>query len=68
VTLASNATHDVVIIGSGVGGAAVAFTLADSGARILILERGERLPREAENWSAEAVFAEQRYRTTETLV
>ena len=66
MTLASNATHDVVIIGSGVGGAAVAFTLADSGARILILERGERLPREAENWSAEAVFAEQRYRTTET--
>jgi choline dehydrogenase-like flavoprotein len=58
--------HDIVIIGSGVGGAAVAFTLADSGARILILERGERLPREAENWSAEAVFAEQRYRTTET--
>jgi choline dehydrogenase-like flavoprotein len=55
--------YDVVIIGSGVGGGAVALTLAGSGARILILERGERLPREVQNWSAEAVFAEQRYRT-----
>jgi len=59
-------SYDVVIIGSGVGGGSVALTLAGTGARILILERGERLPREAENWSPEAVFVEQRYRTRET--
>jgi len=58
--------YDVVIIGSGVGGAAVAHTLAGSGARILVLERGERLPREAQNWSAQAVFVDHRYRSTET--
>ncbi|HJP98972.1 MAG TPA: NAD(P)-binding protein, partial [Rhodanobacteraceae bacterium] len=63
--VASSEPYDVVIIGSGVGGAAVAHILADSGARILILERGERLPREAQNWSPEAVFVEQRYRTTD---
>lgn len=58
-------SYDVVIIGSGIGGGAVAFSLAGTGARVLILERGERLPREAENWSPEAVFVEQRYRTCE---
>ncbi|HZF24220.1 MAG TPA: FAD-dependent oxidoreductase, partial [Burkholderiales bacterium] len=54
VSVEANGSYDVVVIGSGVGGGAVAFTLADTGARILILERGERLPREAENWSPEA--------------
>jgi choline dehydrogenase-like flavoprotein len=57
---------DVVIIGSGVGGGCVAASLADTGARILILERGERLPREPQNWDPEGVFVENRYRTTET--
>jgi len=66
VSVGTSESYDVVIIGSGVGGGAVAITLAGSGARILILERGERLPREAENWSPQAVFAEQRYRTRET--
>ncbi len=66
MSVAANGSYDVVIIGSGVGGGAVALALAGTGARILILERGERLPREAENWSPEAVFVEQRYRTHET--
>ena len=34
---------DVIIIGSGIGGATVAASLASSGRRIMILERGERL-------------------------
>ena len=62
----STPDYDVVIIGSGVGGGCAAITLAPSGARILILERGERLPREPQNWDAEAVFVEQRYRTQDT--
>ena len=57
---------DVVIIGSGVGGSAVAWQLASTDARILIIERGDDLPREAENWDAEAVFGQLRYRTRET--
>jgi len=57
---------DVAIIGSGVGGGCVALSLAGTGARVLILERGQRLPREPQNWDPEAVFVENRYRTTET--
>lgn len=63
-----NMDYDVVIIGSGVGGGAIALSLADSGARILIVERGERLPREPENWNAESVFVQQRYRSKERWV
>jgi choline dehydrogenase-like flavoprotein len=66
MSVTAEGSYDLVIIGSGVGGGAVALTLAGTGASILILERGERLPREAENWSPEAVFVEQRYRTHET--
>jgi choline dehydrogenase-like flavoprotein len=58
--------HDVVIIGSGVGGGAIANQLAGAQARVLILERGPYLPREPENWDIEAVFCDDRYRTTET--
>ena len=54
---------DVVIIGSGAGGATLAQRLAPTGKSILILERGEHLPREAENWSPKAVFIDNRYRT-----
>lgn len=57
---------DVCIIGSGVGGSAVAWSLAPAGARVLVLERGEHLPREPENSDPEAVFGQLRYRTTDT--
>jgi choline dehydrogenase-like flavoprotein len=56
---------DILIIGSGMGGGTLARALAGSGVRVLLLERGEFLPREAENWSAEAVFLQNRYKTKE---
>ncbi|MDQ1850360.1 GMC family oxidoreductase [Gemmobacter fulvus] len=59
-------TADIVIIGSGVGGTAVAHQLAGSGAKILILERGDFLPDEPQNSDAEAVFGQQRYKTRDT--
>lgn len=59
-------SYDVVIVGSGVGGGAVALQLAGSSARVLVLERGPELPREPQNWSPEAVFCDQRYRCDET--
>jgi choline dehydrogenase-like flavoprotein len=58
--------YDVVIIGSGVGGGAVALQLAGSHAKVLILERGPALPRESQNWDPEAVFCERRYHAKET--
>jgi choline dehydrogenase-like flavoprotein len=54
---------DVIIIGSGAGGGTLAHRLAPSGARVLILERGDYIAREIENWSTRAVNVEGRYAT-----
>lgn len=59
-------TFDLIIIGSGAGGGTVARALADTGARILVLERGDFIAQEEQNWSADAVWRQLRYRTTET--
>jgi choline dehydrogenase-like flavoprotein len=59
-------SYDAVIIGAGVGGGAMANQLAAAGAKVLVIERGTRLPREADNWSVKAVFHERRYATKET--
>ncbi|MGH8261787.1 MAG: GMC oxidoreductase [Steroidobacteraceae bacterium] len=58
--------YDVIIIGTGAGGGTLAYRLAPSGKRILLLERGEFLPRERENWDSAAVFAHGRYQAKET--
>jgi len=58
--------YAVVIIGSGAGGSTIAQRLAPTGKSILILERGEHLPREADNWSPKAVFIDNKYRAKET--
>ncbi|MBV9250490.1 MAG: GMC family oxidoreductase [Acetobacteraceae bacterium] len=58
--------YDLIIIGSGAGGGTLAHRLAPSGKKILILERGDWLPREARNWSVEDVFGENRYVSPET--
>jgi len=57
---------DVVIIGSGPGGGTMAWRLAQTGKRILLLERGSYLPRERENWDTQAVFVDARYQAKET--
>ncbi len=59
---------DIVIIGSGAGGGTIAHALAGSGARILIVERGEFVPQEEENWSPDAVWRQLRYRSRERWV
>jgi choline dehydrogenase-like flavoprotein len=63
-------THqfDVIIIGSGAGGGTVAHALGSTGARILLVERGDFVPQEDENWDPEAVWRHLRYRTTERWV
>ncbi|NUR08804.1 MAG: GMC family oxidoreductase [Nocardioidaceae bacterium] len=58
--------YDVVIIGSGAGGGTLAHRLAPSGKRVLVLERGDFLPREPENWDATAVFVDNRYVSKDT--
>ena len=57
--------YDVIIIGSGAGGSTMARTLADTGKRILILERGDFLPREKANWDPDFIFGERGYQVEE---
>lgn len=57
--------YDLIIIGTGIGGATLAYALRNSGARVLLLERGDFLPQESENWQADAVIKERRYQAKE---
>lgn len=59
------AHYDIIIIGSGAGGGTMAHSLAPTGKKILLIERGDYLPREKENWDPSAVFLENRYTTEE---
>jgi choline dehydrogenase-like flavoprotein len=58
--------YDVIIVGTGAGGGTLARHLAPSGKRILLLERGDWLPREVQNWQAADVFVENRYVSPDT--
>lgn len=57
--------YDIIIIGTGAGGGTLAHKLAPSGKKILILERGDFIPREKENWDTEEVFIKARYKAKE---
>ncbi len=57
--------YDIAIVGSGMGGGTLAYALRNTGASILILERGGYLPQEPQNWEASAIFKENRYKPAE---
>jgi choline dehydrogenase-like flavoprotein len=57
--------YDVVVIGSGAGGGTLAYALGQTTARILIVERGDFIPQEDQNWDPEAVWKHLRYQTRE---
>ena len=64
--MASTEHYDVIVIGSGPGGGSVAHRLARTGKRILMLERGDYLPRSRANWDAKTVFVDGAYQASET--
>ena len=55
---------DIAIIGSGMGGGTLAYALRDAGAKVLLVEQGDFLPVERENWSFEAVHIRGRYKNS----
>ena len=57
---------DVIIIGSGMGGATLAAALAPTGRRVLILERGERLKDSPEARDPSAIFRRGHFKPNET--
>ena len=62
-----NDHFDVLVIGTGPGGATAAARVAETGKRVLMLERGDFLPRERGNWSSRAVFGDGKYTADETF-
>ena len=62
----ADAHYDLIVIGSGPGGASLAHKLAPTGKRILLLERGDYLPRSPANWDAQTVFVDGAYQADET--
>jgi len=58
--------YDMIVIGSGPGGASLAHRLAPTGKRILLIERGDYLPRSSANWDSKVVFVEGAYQAKET--
>lgn len=57
---------DILIIGSGMGGATLAAALAPTGRRILIVERGDRLPDSPEARDPAAIFQRGHFKPNET--
>jgi choline dehydrogenase-like flavoprotein len=57
--------YDFIIIGTGAGGGTLAYKLATSGQKILVLEQGNFLPKEKANWDTKEVSQKERYRTSE---
>ncbi|OTG86321.1 dehydrogenase [Acinetobacter sp. ANC 4558] len=57
---------DVVVIGSGMGGSTFANAIKDKELNVIVVERGDFLTREIQNWDANAVFGQKRYHNAET--
>ncbi|MEE8263531.1 MAG: NAD(P)-binding protein, partial [Gammaproteobacteria bacterium] len=60
--------YDAIIVGSGAGGAAAAFTLVRAGKRVLILEKGDHLPRDRSTLDVKKVFREGTFKNDEPWV
>jgi choline dehydrogenase-like flavoprotein len=58
--------YDLIVVGSGPGGASLAQRLAPTGTKILLLERGDYLPRSVDNWDPQKVFVDAIYQSPET--
>jgi choline dehydrogenase-like flavoprotein len=56
---------DFVIIGAGMGGATMAYALAKTGARIVVLERGDHLPDTPDARDLRAIFQRGHFRSGE---
>jgi choline dehydrogenase-like flavoprotein len=57
---------DIAIIGSGMGGGTMAYALKDSGRKVLVIERGHRLPAEPQNSDLDEVYLKGRYKNAES--
>ena len=63
-----NGNPDILIIGSGMGGASLANALSGSGLKVQVLERGDYIPRDHRNWDPKEVFHNGIYRSGERWI
>jgi choline dehydrogenase-like flavoprotein len=56
---------DAIIVGSGAGGAAAAYSLAEAGCRVLIIEKGQPLPKDGSTLGVRIVVGEGRFKNHE---
>ena len=61
-------TYDTIIVGSGAGGSAAAYNLVQAGKRVLILEKGDFLPRDCSTLDVKTVFKEGKFKNHEQWV
>ncbi|MDX8380460.1 MAG: GMC family oxidoreductase [Gallionella sp.] len=58
--------YDVIIIGSGAGGSAVAHALVNAGKQVLMLEKGGELPIDGSTLDVQRVFKQGKFKNKET--
>lgn len=54
---------DVVVIGTGFGGSMAALPLVNAGLRVLLIERGRWVDRDATAWDPRAILIDRKYRS-----
>jgi choline dehydrogenase-like flavoprotein len=58
--------YDLIVVGSGPGGASLVHRLAPTGKNILLIERGDYLRRSTANWDSKKLFVDGAYQAPET--
>jgi choline dehydrogenase-like flavoprotein len=64
----SGGQFDAIVVGSGAGGAAVAYRLVSAGRRVLLVEKGGRLPQDGSTLDPEQVLDQGTFRSREPWV
>jgi len=61
-----NERYDYILVGSGAGGGAAAYRLARAGKRVLVLEKGEALPKDGSTLDVDKVVRQGAFKSRET--
>lgn len=59
--------YDYIIVGSGMGGSAAAYTLTQANKRVLLLESGGRVHHDDSDWDGQTILVEGRYKTNTSI-
>ncbi len=60
--------YDVIITGSGFGGASAAYTLSKAGLKTLVLERGDYIKGDEKDWDPKEILVDKRYKGDSPLL